>query len=41
LCRRLLAADGGERNAATPWNSASRGLAALPEFLFEPPVAAR
>jgi hypothetical protein len=32
---------GVRRNAATPWNSASRGLAAMPGFLFEPPFAAR
>jgi hypothetical protein len=29
------------RDAAPPWNSTSRGLAAMPEFLFEPLFAAR
>jgi hypothetical protein len=30
-----------KRDAAPPWNSTSRGLAAMPEFLFEPLFAAR
>jgi hypothetical protein len=30
-----------KRDAAPLWNSTSRGLAATPEFLFEPLFAAR
>jgi hypothetical protein len=32
---------GVRHNAATSWNSASRGLAAMSGFLFEPLFAAR
>jgi hypothetical protein len=36
-----LPPTGVRRNAVAAWNSASRGLAAMPGFLFEPSFAAR